>query len=233
MNRLSGWNCRAWVCGLAVVLTYGTAGFGKENVITPDLSRINDAKTWSLINADFDATTKDGKSAIQLMPKGKVDKGSNVGLALVQGLEFGEGTLEVDLKGKGKLLGSFVGLAFNVVDGKTFEAVYFRPFNFMRDPESFRARAVQYVAWPDNPWEKLRKATPGKYESTVNPVPDPADWFHARVEVTQKKVRVWVDDAKEPCLVVDRLASRTKGKVGLWVDSHEGWFGNLKIVPAK
>jgi len=40
---------------------------------------------------------------------------------------------------------------------------------------------------------------------------------------------VWVDDAKEPCLVIDRLARREKGKVGLWVDSKEGAFRNLTI----
>jgi hypothetical protein len=92
---------------------------------------------------------------------------------------------------------------------------------------------VQYVAWPDHTWEKLRKSKPGKFESAVKPVPDPAGWFHARVEVTKKKVRVWVDDAREPCLVVDRLADREKGKVGLFVDSNEGAFRNLKILPAK
>ena len=52
-------------------------------------------------------------------------------------------------------------------------------------------------------------------------------------DVSRQKVRVWVDDAKEPCLVVDRLATRDKGRVGLWVDSHEGSFRNLTIRPAK
>jgi len=41
---------------------------------------------------------------------------------------------------------------------------------------------------------------------------------------------VFVDNAKEPCLVVERLASRAKGKVGLWVDSFDGKFGDLKIL---
>ena len=50
--------------------------------------------------------------------------------------------------------------------------------------------------------------------------------------MTEKKVSVWVDDAKDPCLVVDRLNTREKGKVGLWVDSNEGAFRNLKIRPA-
>ena len=64
-------------------------------------------------------------------------------------------------------------------------------------------------------------------------MPDPAGWFHARVDVTKKKVSVFVDDAKEPCLVVNRLASRDSGKVGLWVDSRDGAFANLKISPAR
>jgi hypothetical protein len=67
----------------------------------------------------------------------------------------------------------------------------------------------------------------------VNPIPDPSGWFHARVEVTKQKVRVWVDGAKEPCLVVDRRSGRDKGKVGLWVDSREGTFSNLRIISAK
>jgi hypothetical protein len=227
MNRLSA------TCLLGILLTWSSVGTAKEQTITPDLARINDAKSWRVINAESGTATEAGKSVARLKAKGKATTGSNVGLAVVEGLEFAEGTLEVDLKGKGKRERCFLGLAFSVVDGKTFEAVYFRPFNFLRDPESFRSHSVQYIAWPDNTWEKLRQGQPGKFESTVKPVPEPSGWFHARVEVTNKKVRVWVEDAKEPCLVVDRLAGREKGQVGLWVDSHDGEFRNLKILPAK
>ena len=184
-----------------------------------------------MINADGDAAMEDGKLILRLKPLGKPNTPSDIGLALVEGVEFAEGTLEVDLKGKGMSETSFLGLAFSVVDGKTFEAVYFRPFNFLRDDKSYRVRAVQYVAWPDHTWEKLRKGKPGVYESAVKPIPDPSGWFHARIEVTKKKVSVWVDDATEPSLVVDRLSNRKSGKVGLWVDSKEGTFSNLKILP--
>ena len=218
-------------CALIILMSSVPVGHSQEKAIAPDLSRIDDAKAWNVINADCTAAMEDGRRVVRLKPRGHVPSGSNIGLALVEGLEFAEGTLEVDLKGKGKLEASFVGLAFAAADGKSFEAVYFRPFNFLRDPESFRARAVQYVAWPDHTWEKLRKEKPGVYESAVNPVPDPAGWFHARIEVTPRKVRVWVDGGKEPCLVVERLAVREKGKVGLWVDSNEGEFRDLKIRP--
>jgi hypothetical protein len=207
--------------------------FAEQRSVTPDLARINDGKVWNVVNASYTTAMEDGKRVVRLAPKGDADVGSIIGLALVEGLNFTEGTIDVDLKGKGGRQTSFVGVAFSVADGNTFEAVYFRPFNFKRDDKAFRARAVQYVAWPENTWEKLRKVKPGVFESAVNPVPDPAGWFHARVDVTKKKVSVFVDDAKEPCLVVNRLASRDSGKVGLWVDSRDGAFANLKISPAR
>jgi Domain of Unknown Function (DUF1080) len=221
-------NCLSWGCVL--VLACVPPCVPREEVITPNLARINDGKSWSLINADCTTAIEKGKTVVRLKPKANAHTPSNIGLALVEGLEFAEGTIEIDLKGKGKIERSFLGVAFNVTDGKTFEAVYFRPFNFMRDDESFRVRAVQYVAWPDHTWEILREGKPGVYESAVKPVPEPRGWFHARVEVTKQKVSVWVNDAKEPCLVVDRLVDREKGKVGLWVDSRDGAFSNLKIV---
>jgi Domain of Unknown Function (DUF1080) len=188
---------------------------------------------WSVINGDSTPSVEDGKSVVRLYPRGGNMKGSNVGMALVDGLAFGEGTIEVDLKGNGAERASFLGVAFNISDEKTYEAVYFRPFNFQADDAAHRAHAVQYIAWPEHTWEKLRTQTPGAYEAAVDPVPDPARWFHARVDVTNKSVRVFVNGAAKPCLIVDRLARPEKGRVGLWVDSQEGWFANLKIQRAR
>lgn len=221
MNRLP------WRWALGALLAYGPVSFAQEKMIAPDLAKINDGKTWRVINADCDTAMEDGKPVVRMRPKGKSNTPSDIALALVEGVEFAQGTLEIDLKGKGKKDHSFLGLAFGAVDGITFEAVYFRPFNFTN------ARAIQYVAWPEHTWERLRKGKPGIYETAVKPIPDPSGWFHARVEVTKQKVSVWVDGAKEPCFTVDRLASREKGSVGLFVDSREGAFHNLKILPAK
>ncbi len=214
-----------------IALGIGSIASARESVITPDLSRIDDAKTWQVINGDCGTAKEEGKNILRLEPKIKTTTGSSAGLALVEGVEFGEGTLEVDLRGKGKVERCFLGVAFHVADGKTFEAVYFRPFNFLRD--GFQDHSVQYVSWPGNTWERLRTEKPGQFEATVKPIPDPSGWFHARIEVTRQKVSVWVDDAKQPSLIVNRLSNRDKGRVGLWVDSHEGTFRNLKIVPAK
>jgi hypothetical protein len=204
------------------------AVFFAQGGVAPDLARVNDAKSWRVIDAD---ATVDGP-IVRLKPHGDPAVGSNIGLALVQNSTFSEGTLEIDLRGSGKAQASFLGLAFGVADAKTFEAVYFRPFRFADDDPDARRHAVQYVAWPEYTWEKLRKDKPGLYEAAIQPIPDPAGWFHARIDVTKQKVTVSIDGSTNPCLVVDRLGHR-EGNVGLWVDSIRGAFRNLRIQPAR
>jgi hypothetical protein len=116
-------------------------------------------------------------------------------------------------------------------DPDTFEAIYFRPFNFKAD-EPFGSRAVQYIAWPKNTWEHLRKGSPGQFERTVNPVPDPDGWFHAQIEVTDTRVRVFVNHATDPSLVVPRLsAGDTPRAVALFVDSADGMYADFTVAP--
>ena len=202
--------------------------------VEPELAKINDGTRWRLVNGDATSASDKGQTVARLKPKADASTPSNVGMALVEGVDFGEGALEVDLQGQGDER-VFLGLAFNAGDGQHFEAVYFRPFNFTRagtqDGQAFRSHAVQYVAWPEHTWEKLRAASPLKYEAPVAPIPDSRGWFHARVEVGKSTVRVFVDGAKQPSLVVERLA-HGKGRVGLWVDGHDAAFRNFKILPS-
>ena len=154
------------------------------------------------------------------------------GVAYLRGTEFGNGTIEVDIRGKDVQGQSFVGIAFHGVDSTTYDAIYFRPFNF-RTPDSTRhSHAVQYISHPTYTWQKLRAERPGSFEQPVSPAPDPNAWFHVRVVVASPKVSVFVGDAKQPSLVVDQLNDRTKGLVGLWVGNNsDGDFANLKITP--
>src|SRR5205807_2156431 len=153
------------------------------------------------------------------------------GVALLPGIQFSNGTIELDIRGKDVPQQSFVGVAFHGVDGTTFDAIYFRPFNFKTDDPARRKRAVQYVSHPDYPWQKLRADHPGEYEQPISPAPDPNGWFHVRVVVASPKVSVFVGDAQQPSLVVNQLSDRHKGRVGLWVGNTSGGdFANLKIV---
>src|SRR5207302_8621574 len=155
------------------------------------------------------------------------------GVAYVQGIELANGTIEFDVRGKDVQQQSFVGVTFHGVDGTTYDAIYFRPFNFKAEDPDRRGHGVQYISHPTYTWQKLRTEQPGKYEHAVNPVPDPNAWFHARVVVASPKVSVFVGDATEPCLVVDQLSNRKKGLVGLWVGNTSGGdFADFKIVPA-
>src|SRR4051812_18868037 len=100
-----------------------------QDSLAPDLGRVDDARSWRVIDADISV---DG-SVVRLKPHGDPAVGSHIGLALVQNVKFSEGTLEIDLRGAGTQAASFVGVAFGVADAKTFEAVYFRPFRFTDD----------------------------------------------------------------------------------------------------
>jgi len=154
------------------------------------------------------------------------------GVAYVRGIELGNGTIEFDVKGKDVQGQSFVGIAFHGVDGTTYEAIYFRAFNFRAEDPARRGHAVQYISHPTYTWQKLRAERPGIFEQPVNPAPDPNAWFHVRVVVASPKVSVFVGDAKEPSLVVEQLSDRTSGLVGLWVGNNSGGdFANLNIVP--
>jgi hypothetical protein len=162
----------------------------------------------------------------------RFSEGPGEGPAYLKGVGFGNGTIEFDVRGKDVQQQSFVGVAFHGVDGATYDAIYFRPFNFKAEDPARRQRAVQYIAQPAYTWQKLRAEQPGKYEQPVSPVPDPNGWFHVRVVVAAPRVSVFVDDAKEPSLVVSQLSDRRQGRVGLWVGNGSGGdFANLKIVP--
>jgi predicted methyltransferase len=203
-----------------------------SRVVAPDLTRMGDRGAWNVVNSDRRGVVQRGRAVATLDPHGGDGPGSNVALALVEGLPFTEGAIDVDLKGGGADKPSFLGVAFGVDDLTSYEAVYFRPFRFgAADPEQ-AVHAVQYVAWPDHTWRRLRDWSPNVDEGRIHPVPDPAGWFHAHIEVESQQVLVFVDGSPQPCLVVNRLRTPDRGGVGLWVDGYEGSFANLKIVPA-
>jgi len=196
--------------------------------LRPDVTAIADREHWQAVNIDARASSEPAKRLVTIGPTGGNRKGSNVGMALVAGLTFDQGTIDVDLRGLGEANASFVGIAFGVADPSHYEAIYFRPFRFRASDPVERSHAVQYVAWPEHTWEALRARAPGTYETAIRPVPDPAGWFHARIEVSPTTVKVFVDHATQPTLVVQRL-SRASGGVGLWVDSQPASFANLEI----
>ena len=86
---------------------------------------------------------------------------ANDGILWINNLDFKNGTIELDIKGKNAQGQSFVGMAFHGIDNQMYDVVYFRPFNF-KNPER-KMHAIQYVSLPKHDWSTLRQAFPGKY----------------------------------------------------------------------
>jgi hypothetical protein len=190
--------------------------------ITPDLQA---SGSWKLLNRSAERITEDGKKGIRL------SEAPGDGAMILKEFEFANGTIELDIKGKNVLQQSFVGVVFHGLDTNRYDAIYFRPFNFSNADTSRRSRAVQYISMPDFPWEKLRQESPGKYENKVFPVPNADGWFHVKITISGKQVKVFVDNADKPSLEVDKLSAINKGGFALWVGNNSGGaFANLKII---
>jgi hypothetical protein len=163
-----------------------------------------------------------------------VSKTPGNGLIWVEGSDFGDGTIEVDVRGRDVPQQSFVGIAFHRQDDQSYEAVYLRPFNFRSDDPVRRQHAVQYIAPPEYDWPRLRKEFPEEFENPVDPSIVPTDWVPLRVVVKDKTIQVFVGRVKTPTLEVRKLGSQNRGTVGLWVGNNsEGDFASLRITPAR
>jgi hypothetical protein len=157
-------------------------------------------------------------------------------LALIEGLEFGDGVIEAEIAGDvrpGAPEGArgFVGIAFRVQgDLRTYDAFYLRPTNGRADDQVRRNRSAQYVSQPDWPWFRLRKEFPSKYESYVDLVP--GTWTKVKIEVRGEQARLYVHDMKQPTLIVNDVKSGVNGKgaVALWSDvATVAHFRNLTV----
>jgi hypothetical protein len=203
----------------------------EEKTVTPDLKALADGKGGTVPADTTLKWVKDakGRAALKVQPK----KGDAV--ILLDGIQFTNGVIEFDALGQSGPPGSnFLGVAFRVVDAKTHDAVYFRPFNFRAEEAERKAHAVQYISLPKYRWDVLRKDKPGQYEKPIVPPPDGDAWFHVRIVLEKPKVSVYVNDSKEPSLAVEELSDRKGGGVGLWVGPGQGgYLANLKITPSK
>jgi hypothetical protein len=144
-------------------------------------------------------------------------------------VNFSTGTIEVDLRGKDIPQRSFLGIAFHGVDTLTYDAIYFRPFNFQSTDPVRKIHAVQYISHPQYTWERLRNEKNGIYEKGINPPPAATAWFHAKIVVDESTITVYVNGATVHSLRVIKLNRIKDGLIGLWNYGLDGDFANLII----
>ena len=160
-------------------------------------------------------------------------------LAIIKESEFKDGTIEVDLVGMPRLGSNsesrgFVGLVFHIQgDAEKFEIFYLRFTNGRSDDQLRRNHSTQYSSFPDFPWSRLRKETPGVYESYVD-IQEKA-WTRVKVVVSGSQAKLYVNAADQPCLIVNNLKlGASHGRVAVWAGSDtEAYFSNLRISTAR
>ena len=207
--------------GLLNVLTLT----GQEKSVKYDLVSLLENGKLEIYNRQLSSFSEDGKSGIRF------SKSMGDGIAWLKEVEFSDGVIDLDIRGKDLFQQSFVGIVFHGVDNQTFDAIYFRPFNFRSSDPMRKIHAVQYVSHPDNTWNLLREKQNGKYEKAVTDPPDGNEWFHARIVIQYPHVSVYVNGNPEPSLSIDKLNKRTTGKTGLFVGNNsDGDYADIQLT---
>lgn len=215
-------------CQLVAALC-GTAPMHAQAAGDLDVTAVGKDARWKVAGRTTAVRDVKGKHALE------ISEGPGMGLVWLDGYDFANGTIDVDILGRSRPpQGSFVGVAFRVVDARTHDAVYFRPFNFRAADPAAHSHAVQYVSEPNWGWQRLRTEQPGAYEKAIVPSPDGDEWFHVHIVIARPSVSVYVNNRAEPSLVVNELSDRSHGSVGLWVgEGSGGYFANLRVMRAR
>ncbi|MHB8391019.1 MAG: hypothetical protein ACYDBH_15800 [Acidobacteriaceae bacterium] len=195
-------------------------------------------------NVTVDCVLYRGRKAVRVRSLPSADaaydaqkSGTGGGIVLLTGSSFHNGTIDVDIAGMPKanapsLARGFVGIAFRIPPGASrYDYVYIRPTNGRADDQERRNHSTQYASFPNDEWLKLRAESPGKYESYTDLIP--GEWAHLKIEVNGVKMRLYVNGASQPTLLVNDLKlGDCSGAVALWIGvGTEAYFANLRLKP--
>jgi hypothetical protein len=199
---------------------------------------LNDASQVRPRNVTVEAVRYGGSEALGVRQTGPYRGFDTDTFAFVPGLDFHDGTIEVDVAGSSlpdapANARGFVGIAFRIdAEGGSFasEGFYIRPSNGRAEDQVRRNRATQYFSYPGYDFDRLRREAPGQYESYADLVV--GEWTHLRIEVSGATARFYVGGAAQPALIVRDLkrGPDAHGTVGLFVGvGADGHFRNLSV----
>jgi hypothetical protein len=177
-----------------------------------------------------------GKEALRVIKDSTMKEFDQPTFAKVKDIDFSNGTIEVSvlsrlLKNAPATARGFIGVAFRIKEGNSqFECIYIRPTNGRADDQVRRNHSMQYFSFPDYKFDRLRKESPEKYESYADMGLN--EWIKLRIEVKGNGAKLYINDSKQPSLIVNdlKLGDTSSGAVGLYVDNGtEGFFTDLKV----
>jgi hypothetical protein len=124
-------------------------------------------------------------------------------------------------------------VSFRIQPDGSFENIYLRPTNSQSQDQVRRNHSVQYFAYPDFRFDRLRKEAPERYETYADI--KPGEWMHMEIVVTGHHATLYLNNNPTPALMVNdlKLGSSAQGGVGIWIESGTvAWFKDLKITAA-
>lgn len=216
------------------------AGFasGQKSKEAPPTFRLDSADGLELVNATAEVANYQGRRALHLLPLPGREASDDSLMAILKATDFTDGTIEAEVAGAPRA-GSdpssrgFIGIIFRAqAQGARAENFYLRPTNGRSDDQLRRNHSLQYVAMPDFPWERLRKESPGVYESYSDL--ETGAWTKMKIAVQGAQAQLYINGNQQPSLIVNDLKNgKTHGQIGLWAHaSTEAYFSDLKVTPA-
>lgn len=219
---------KACFLSFLVLFLFATCGFGQSVQLKKD--------KLEAVGVTMVLQKLDGKEVVQVVKDSTVKGVDEPTFVKIVGSNFKDGTIEVKVLSKLRPdapadARGFIGLAFRINDTNSkFESIYIRPTNGRADDQIRRNHSIQYFAYPDFKFFRLRKEFPEKYESYADMGLN--EWIKMKIVVSGSKAKLYLNDNKEPSLIVNdlKLGTEESGAIGLFVDiGTEGYFTDLKI----
>lgn len=206
------------------------AGKLQAQSITLDKSNIEP------VNVSMTIEKLAGKEVIKVIKDSSVKEVDEPTFVKIKGIDFKNGTIEVKvlsrlLKDAPDFARGFIGIAFRINGSNTkYESIYIRPMNARVNDQVRRNHSIQYYAYPDYKFDRLRKESPELYESYSDM--EMNKWITMKIEVKGAQAKLFLNNNTQPSLIVNDLkhGEDVSGTIGLWVEvGTEGFFSDLKI----
>jgi hypothetical protein len=211
-----------------ILLLFLTNSVFAQKTRTIDLYEWQAQGKLPIVNREMERIDEAGNRFIRLSEK------ENEGLVWLPIADFKNGVIEIEMCGKDVFQRSFIGIAFHALNDSTYDAVYCRPFNFFAKDSVRKIHAIQYISHPVFTWRKLREERNGVFEKEIIAPPNPSAWFTLKLVVNNKSIQAFINQSKNPSLVVEKISSTTSGRVGIFVgDGSGGDFKSVKVLSSK
>ena len=226
------------IAAVALLAGTGFACEARSQTAGRDPSRVHAGLPTisEVVNGHTERVTYRGVRALKLVPAPETAGKDEDMIALLDGPEFKDGTIQLDVAGAPRPgmppdSRGFIGVSFRTgAHGAWSDVFYLRPTNGRADDQLRRNHAVQYVSDPEFPWYRLRQESPGVYESYVDL--EPGAWTAMRIEVAGTTARLYVNGASQPCLVINDLKHGDRpGRIALWAHVEtDAYFGPITVA---